>query len=65
LVGDDPGDYILYPPRPGLPPPGGEGPTLPPPTAVPEPSTWALLLIGFGVVGGILRRSKRSLGAGR
>lgn len=26
--------------------------------AVPEPSTWALLMLGFAVVGGMLRRSK-------
>lgn len=28
-------------------------------TAVPEPSTWALLLVGFGLVGGALRRRKQ------
>jgi len=28
-------------------------------SAVPEPSTWALMLIGFGLVGGALRTSKR------
>jgi hypothetical protein len=27
--------------------------------AVPEPSTWAMLLLGFGVVGGAMRSAKR------
>ena len=30
----------------------------PTPTAIPEPSTWAMLLIGFGFVGGAARRRK-------
>ena len=30
-----------------------------PPTAVPEPATWALLLAGFGTVGALLRRARR------
>ncbi|MES2325864.1 MAG: PEPxxWA-CTERM sorting domain-containing protein [Pseudomonadota bacterium] len=29
-------------------------------TAVPEPSTWAMMLIGFGAIGWQLRRRKRS-----
>lgn len=29
-------------------------------TAVPEPATWAMLLAGFGLVGGALRRRKRA-----
>ena len=28
--------------------------------AVPEPSTWALLIFGFGAIGGALRKTKRS-----
>lgn len=28
---------------------------------VPEPETWAMLILGFGVVGGALRRSKRDV----
>jgi hypothetical protein len=28
------------------------------PVAVPEPATWALLLSGFGFVGGLLRRRR-------
>jgi hypothetical protein len=49
-------------------PPGGGGPvTLPtseprepltPPSAVPEPGTWALMLLGFGLVGWRIRRAK-------
>ena len=35
-------------------------PPPPPPPAVPEPTTWAMLLLGFGVIGAGLRR-KRSL----
>ncbi|MBU1377812.1 MAG: PEPxxWA-CTERM sorting domain-containing protein [Alphaproteobacteria bacterium] len=27
--------------------------------AVPEPSTWALLIVGFGLTGGVLRRGRR------
>ncbi|OBX18036.1 hypothetical protein A9995_13945 [Erythrobacter sp. QSSC1-22B] len=27
--------------------------------AVPEPATWAMMLLGFGFVGGALRASKR------
>lgn len=48
-----------------LPDTGGGGPFLIPPGApieafasVPEPSSWTLLLAGFGVVGGALRRSR-------
>ncbi|ABQ67500.1 PEPxxWA-CTERM sorting domain-containing protein [Rhizorhabdus wittichii] len=28
--------------------------------AIPEPSTWAMMLIGFGLVGGIMRSNRRS-----
>ena len=44
---------------------GGDGivpppPAPPPVTAVPEPSTWTLLLIGFAAVGASIRRSKKA-----
>lgn len=33
---------------------------LPPPTgAVPEPATWAMMILGFGFVGGAIRSAKR------
>ena len=43
---------------------GGVGPVTPPNnqpviSAVPEPSTWALMLMGFGVIGWSLRRVQR------
>ena len=28
-------------------------------TAVPEPTTWALMLVGFGLIGGVMRRTRR------
>ena len=34
---------------------------LPPPAYVPEPSTWALSLMGFAALGGLLRRQRRAL----
>ncbi|MEO1969838.1 MAG: PEPxxWA-CTERM sorting domain-containing protein [Sphingomonadaceae bacterium] len=30
------------------------------PGAVPEPAAWALMILGFGAVGGVLRRSKKT-----
>jgi hypothetical protein len=33
--------------------------TPPPPGAVPEPATWAMMLLGFGGIGMALRRSRR------
>lgn len=59
---------------PTPPPGGGEAITptpgtdvVPPIPAVPEPATWAMMLIGFGLVGGLLRRraAPLPLGEGR
>ena len=40
---------------------GGSGGsiTAPPPGAVPEPSTWAMMLLGFGMIGSAMRRSRK------
>lgn len=35
--------------------PKNDGPPVPNPPAIPEPGTWALMLVGFGLVGGALR----------
>ncbi|GAO40365.1 hypothetical protein SCH01S_48_00230 [Sphingomonas changbaiensis NBRC 104936] len=37
--------------------PGGGGPP-PPPPSIPEPSTWALMILGFGIVGAAWRRRR-------
>lgn len=44
-------------------PPGGDTPLTPPTPAVPEPSTWALLLIGFGLCGAAMRARPGARGA--
>jgi len=58
---------------PGIPPPGGGGgvfvpppiitTAVPPPppvtSAVPEPASWAMMLVGFALVAGALRRKRR------
>ena len=36
--------------------------TPPPPPAVPEPATWAMMLMGFGATGVAMRRSRRRKG---
>jgi len=45
-------------------PGGGDVPTQPPPAVVespvPEPSTWMMMLLGFGVIGSAARRERRS-----
>ena len=48
------------PPPPVVPPviPPVIPPVVPPVGAVPEPGAWALMLIGFGAVGGALRRER-------
>ena len=44
---------LTYDLPPVPPPPGGGGP-------VPEPSTWAMLILGMGMVGGAMRRRTRA-----
>ena len=64
------GGGIIIPPQ--APPPGGGGPNPPPPQppgenppppppppAVPEPGTWATMLLGFGLTGWAMRRRRR------
>ena len=57
------GQFFLYSvtaangPNPGLSALSFEGAAIP---AVPEPATWALMLLGFGVVGSALRRRRRT-----
>lgn len=36
-------------------------PPPPPPSGVPEPATWAMLIVGFGFTGSMVRRSRRKL----
>ena len=36
----------------------------PDPTGVPEPSTWAMLILGFGAVGAVIRRRSRAFAIG-
>jgi hypothetical protein len=35
------------------------------PSSVPEPGTWAMMLLGFGALGGAMRRSRRKLALSR
>lgn len=60
-----PGGGIFSPPGGGgggdnPPPPPPPGPDTPPPVlpAIPEPSTWAMMLLGFGMTGWIMRRQR-------
>jgi hypothetical protein len=64
------GGGIVIPPPPGggggPPPPPQEPPPPPPPPpppAVPEPGTWATLLLGFGLSGWMMRRRRRTVAA--
>lgn len=49
---------VLYStgPKPVVPPPGGGGTG----GVVPEPATWAMMLGGFGLLGGMIRRKRRT-----
>lgn len=51
---------VVTPPHGGdTPPPGPPNtPPLPPPPALPEPGTWMTMILGFGLVGWFMRRSK-------
>ena len=69
-----PGGVLIVPPGDvggGVPPGDGGGGVTTPPTptppvaAVPEPSTWAMMLAGFGFIGFALRRRPRTRSAGR
>lgn len=53
LKGDGYGGNLLAPPPPQLPGGGGVG-------AAPEPGMWALMILGFGAVGAMLRRRPRA-----
>jgi hypothetical protein len=66
-----PGGGLVTPPGGGSTPPGGPGgpPNQPPenpppppnqPPAVPEPGTWMMMILGFGMVGLALRRNAAS-----
>jgi hypothetical protein len=69
------GPIVIVPVTPGTPGtpggpdvPGGPGtpgtpgtPVTPPPSAVPEPASWAMMVLGFGFAGGAIRRRRRLL----
>jgi hypothetical protein len=62
------GAVFASPPGGGAGPPGGPGgpPQQPPPEqppAVPEPGTWAMMILGFGLSGWALRRTGRDRSA--
>ena len=64
------GPLIVIPPGGGSPgggggiPGGGGNPDLPaPPPPVPEPATWLMMILGFGMVGSRLRHSTRRVAA--
>lgn len=69
IVSPPGGGAIVGPPGGGggITPPGGSTevipnePRQPVPSAVPEPSTWALMLLGFGLVGWRSRRTRSAL----
>ena len=57
------GITVTTPPTtpPGVNPPPPPPPPPPPGPAVPEPDTWLMLTIGFGALGGVLRRRRKVL----
>jgi hypothetical protein len=57
---------VITPPHGGdTPPPGPPNtPPPPPPPALPEPGTWMSMILGFGLVGWLLRRSRAADQAG-
>ena len=59
-IGSGPGGggSAVTPPPPTISPP-------PPVASVPEPASWLTMLVGFGVVGALLRRFGSPIGAGR
>ena len=57
------GGVVTPPPATTVPPPVTP-PAITPVPAVPEPATWAMMLIGFGLVGGLLRRRSSPLPLG-
>lgn len=65
-----PGGFPIIPPGGGggiiVPPiivPPGPPPPPPPPPAVPEPATWAMMLMGFLAIGGAVRRRRLPVSA--
>lgn len=76
MVSGPPGDIVPPPPGGGSPPPGidipppgiivppSTPPVTPPenpPPAVPEPNSWAMMLLGFGLMGWAIRRDQRTV----
>ena len=55
FANDDVGDWSLTIAGPGIATPGGGT------GGVPEPATWAMLIMGFGAIGGTMRVRRRSV----
>lgn len=53
-----PGGGVTPPGGGDTPPPGPPGPPPPGPPPLPEPGTWMTMILGFGVVGWLLRRDR-------
>ena len=53
-----PGGAVIFPPGPPGPPGPPPPPPPPPPPAVPEPGTWATMIVGFAIAGMQLRRRR-------
>lgn len=58
ILNSTPGGVVITPPGGGgsVRLPTTEPKEVPPPSAVPEPNTWALMLLGFGLIGWRMRR---------